>query len=57
MTLLREGKIDALIAQSPETMGELSVTRMIEWLSGELVPLDPAGYFTEIRVQRAGVAQ
>jgi ribose transport system substrate-binding protein len=26
---------------------------MIKWLTGELVPLNPDGYFTDIRVLRA----
>ncbi|WP_338551609.1 substrate-binding domain-containing protein [Paenibacillus sp. KS-LC4] len=54
LTLMQQGKIDALIAQSPEAMGEESVTHMIKWLTGEQVPLNPDGYFTDIKVLRAG---
>ncbi|OMF29813.1 sugar ABC transporter substrate-binding protein [Paenibacillus sp. FSL H8-0548] len=53
LTLMQQGKIDALIAQSPSAMGEKSVAYMIKWLTGELVPLNPDGYFTDIRVLRA----
>lgn len=52
LNLMQQGEIDALIAQSPETMGEESVTHMIKWLTGEQVPLNPDGYFTDIRVLR-----
>jgi ribose transport system substrate-binding protein len=51
--LLRQGKIDALIVQSPEQMGEISVRLMIRWLTREQFPLDYNGYFTDIRVLRA----
>ncbi|MWC28856.1 substrate-binding domain-containing protein [Paenibacillus sp. MMS18-CY102] len=57
MALLKQGKIDALIAQSPEQMGELSVKLMVQWLDGKVVPLNPDGYFTNIRVLRAGEAE
>lgn len=57
LTLMQQGQIDALIAQSPETMGEKSVTYMVKWLTGEQVPLNPDGYFTDIRVLRAEDAQ
>jgi len=53
LTLMQQGKIDALIAQSPEAMGGESVALMIKWLTGEQVPLNPDGYFTDIRVMRA----
>ncbi|MDQ0058537.1 substrate-binding domain-containing protein [Paenibacillus harenae] len=53
LTLLQEGKLDALIMQAPERMGEESVSLMVKWLRGELVPLNPDGYFTEMRVMRA----
>lgn len=54
LSLLQQKKIDALIAQSPETMGEESVEHMVKWLIGEQLPLNPDGYFTDIRVLRAG---
>ncbi|EFM12597.1 periplasmic binding protein/LacI transcriptional regulator [Paenibacillus curdlanolyticus YK9] len=57
MTLLKQSKIDALVAQSPELMGELSVKLMTEWLDGKVVPLNPDGYFTQVRVLRAGEAE
>lgn len=53
LTLLQQGKLDALIMQAPERMGEESVSLMVKWLRGELVPLNPDGYFTEMRVMRA----
>ena len=53
MSLLRQGKLDGMIEQSPEAMGRISVSRMIEWLGGQTVPLDTEGYFTEIRMLRA----
>jgi ribose transport system substrate-binding protein len=52
-TLLEQGKIDALIAQSPEEMGEISVRLMIRWLTREQFPLDYKGYFTDIRLLTA----
>ncbi len=57
MSLLRQGKLDGIIEQSPEAMGRISVNRMIEWLSGETVPLDTEGYFTDIRMLRAADAR
>lgn len=48
--LLRQGGLDAVISQSPETMGSLSVELMMDWLNNEKVPLDPGGYFTDTRV-------
>ena len=53
MSLLKQGKLDGVIEQSPETMGRISVNLMTEWLSGETVPLDSNGYFTEIRMLKA----
>ncbi len=46
-----------MIEQSPETMGRISVNLMTEWLSGETVPLDSNGYFTEIRMLKAADAR
>ncbi|XEC93380.1 sugar ABC transporter substrate-binding protein [Paenibacillus tarimensis] len=51
-TLMQEGKIKALLQQSPEMMGEISVGKMIGWLRGDILPLDPDGYYTDIRVVR-----
>lgn len=53
-SLLEQGKIDALIGQSPEEMGEMGVRLMIQWLKRERFPLDYGGYFTDIRLVRAG---
>jgi ribose transport system substrate-binding protein len=50
LPLLEEGKIDGVIEQDPEKMGELSVQQLIKWLNGEAVPLDINGYFTNIRI-------
>ncbi|WP_337100680.1 sugar ABC transporter substrate-binding protein [Paenibacillus sp. YIM B09110] len=51
--LFEQGKLDGMIEQSPERMGELSVKLMMEWLSGETVPLDMNGYLTDIRMAKA----
>lgn len=48
--LLMEGKLDAIIEQSPEQMGQKSVEVMMQWLRNEVVPLDSEGYITDIRV-------
>jgi ribose transport system substrate-binding protein len=53
LSLLEEGSIDALIAQSPADMGEESVRLMIQWLDGINLPLDLDGYYTDIRVLKA----
>ena len=53
LTLLREGLIDGIIEQSPETMGRISTSLMIDWLKGEKLPLDSKGYHTEIRLRKA----
>jgi ribose transport system substrate-binding protein len=53
LSLLRQGDIDALIAQSPADMGGESVRLMIEWLEGKNLPLNMDGYFTDIRVLKA----
>ncbi len=50
MTLLAQGKINAVVEQEPERMGEWSVQLMEEWLNGETVPLDPAGYITDVKI-------
>ncbi|QYR21084.1 substrate-binding domain-containing protein [Paenibacillus sp. sptzw28] len=51
--LLRRHKIDALIQQSPEKVGELSVNLMVQWLKGQTVPLNYRGYFTNMRILKA----
>ncbi|OIU71001.1 sugar ABC transporter substrate-binding protein [Rossellomorea aquimaris] len=48
--LLTEGKLDAIIEQSPKEMGAKSVEMMMKWLRNEVVPLDSAGYVTDIRI-------
>ncbi|WP_108669088.1 sugar ABC transporter substrate-binding protein [Peribacillus acanthi] len=48
LTLLNHKKLDGIIEQSPEKMGEKSVQLMIEWLIGKTVPLDVNGYYTDI---------
>lgn len=52
LPLFEEGKIDGIVEQDPETMGEVSVQQLIKWLNGETVPLDINGYFTNIRILR-----
>lgn len=51
--LVQQGKIDAIISQSPEDMGKLSVDLMVSWLKGEQLPLNSVGYYTNIRVLKA----
>ncbi|KAA0544065.1 sugar ABC transporter substrate-binding protein [Bacillus sp. BGMRC 2118] len=53
ISLLRQGKLDGMIEQSPEKMGKLSVSLTMKWLKGETVPLDMNGYLTEIRILKA----
>jgi ribose transport system substrate-binding protein len=53
LALLKQGKLDGMIEQSPETMGRISVSLMIKWLSGETVPLNSDGYLTDIRMLKA----
>jgi ribose transport system substrate-binding protein len=50
LPLLEEGKIDGVVEQNPEKMGEVSVQQLIKWLNGETVPLNINGYFTNIRI-------
>lgn len=50
LPLLRQGKLDAIIEQSPGEMGETAVRVMGQWLDGETVPLDVEGYLTSIRM-------
>lgn len=53
ISLLKQGKIDGVIRQSPVEMGQLSVELMVKWLKGEAVPLNTEGYFTEIKILKA----
>jgi len=53
LSLLTQGKLDGLIQQSPEKMGEVSVRLMMEWLNGHTVPLDINGHFTDIQILKA----
>jgi ribose transport system substrate-binding protein len=50
LPLFEEGKIDGVVEQDPETMGEVSVQQIVKWLNGETVPLDINGYFTNTRI-------
>jgi ribose transport system substrate-binding protein len=50
MTLLKEGKLDGILKQSPEEMGKISVEMMMKWLKGEVVPLNTTGYLTDIEI-------
>ena len=56
LSLLADGKLDGVIEQSPEAMGKLSVELLVDWLNGERVPLEMNGYFTDIRMLKAGSA-
>lgn len=51
--LLQQGKLDGAIEQSPEKMGQQSVELMVDWLKSENIPLDPNGYFTNIKMVKA----
>lgn len=53
LTLLKQGKLDGMIEQSPKMMGELSVYLMMKWLTNETVPLDLNGYLTDIQMVKA----
>jgi len=53
LSLLMDGKLDGMIEQSPEMMGKISVSLIMEWLRGETVPLDMNGYLTDIRMLKA----
>lgn len=56
LNLFKEGKLDGMIEQSPEEMGRLSVDLLLDWLKGEKIPLNPEGYFTDIRMKRTDEA-
>ncbi len=51
LPLLRSGKIDGILEQSPEMMGKVSVQMMIKWLQGSPLPLQGEGYLTDIHMQ------
>ena len=53
LSLLNEGKLDGMIEQSPEKMGELSVHLIMKWLKDETGPLNMDGYLTDIRIGKA----
>lgn len=56
-SLLEQGKLDAMVQQSPEQMGEQSVELMMQWLRNEVVPLESDGYITDIRIVKGAEAQ
>lgn len=51
--LLEQGKLDAVVEQSPRSMGVISVSLMMEWLRDGAVPLELQGYHTDIRLVKA----
>lgn len=53
LALLKQGKLDGMIGQSPEMMGKISVSFIMQWLQGDTVPLDIYGYLTGIRMLKA----
>ncbi|MRH41470.1 substrate-binding domain-containing protein [Aquibacillus halophilus] len=53
LSLLKQGKLDGMIEQSPQKMGERSVKLMMEWLNNDTVPLNLDGYLTDIRMVKA----
>ncbi len=53
LSLLKQGKIDGMLEQSPQLMGERSVNLLMKWLKNETVPLDMNGYLTHIRIVKA----
>lgn len=55
-SLLDQGKLDAMIQQSPEQMGEQSVELIMQWLRNEVVPLESSGYITDIRIVKGAEA-
>lgn len=50
LDLLKAGKLDGVLEQSPDKMGRMSVNLMVKWLSGEVMPLNTNGYMTDIRM-------
>jgi len=53
LNYMRKGYIKATIMQSPEEMGIESVSLMVKWLKGEVLPLNHVGYYTDVKVLRA----
>lgn len=53
LSLLKQGKLDGMLEQSPEKMGEKSVQLLMEWLNGETLPLNSKGYYTKIHILKA----
>lgn len=53
LSLLKQGKLDGMIEQSPEEMGSLSAELILKWLKDEEVPLKSDGYLTDIRILKA----
>lgn len=53
LELMRSGAVEAVIAQDPFKMGELSVQLMMQWLEGKEIPLNLEGYYTGIQVLKA----
>ena len=53
LSLLNQGKLDGMIEQSPEKMGELSVNLIMKYLTDVTVPLNMDGYLTDIRIVKA----
>ncbi len=54
LAYMRKGYIRATMMQSPEAMGTESIRLMVKWLKGEILPLNNVGYYTDVRVLRAG---
>ncbi|MEN1966664.1 substrate-binding domain-containing protein [Lentibacillus sp. N15] len=50
LSLLKQGKLNGMVEQSPKEMGEISVHQMIHLLNSEKRPLDLDGYLTDIRI-------
>ncbi|WPP39374.1 sugar ABC transporter substrate-binding protein [Paenibacillus hunanensis] len=57
LPLLRSGKIDGILEQSPEMMGKVSVQMMIKWLKGSPLPIQGEGYLTDIHMRTAADEQ
>ncbi|MDX8360961.1 sugar ABC transporter substrate-binding protein [Cytobacillus sp. IB215316] len=53
LSLLKEGKLDGMIEQSPQEMGKMSVSLITQWLKNEKEQLNLDGYFTDIKVVKA----
>lgn len=52
--LLQASVIDGLIRQRPKEMGQTGLQLLVQWIRGETVPLDSAGYETPIYIEEAG---